>query len=94
MLNSGDRVLQIYNSNPPALSHCFQTSRMLMTPSVTLLRAATVQHNQSSTKRINRKREREMRGESAGQKEILQNYGTVENGRKKKVEIKKSAEGN
>lgn len=54
-----------------------------MTPSVTLLRTATVQHNQSSTKRINRKREREMRGESAGQKEILQNYGTVEIGEKK-----------
>lgn len=39
-----------------------------------------------------------MRGESAGQKEILQNYGTVENGEKKKkkkkqVEIEKECRG-
>lgn len=36
-----------------------------------------------------------MRGESAGQKEILQNYGTVEIGEKKnRWRQKKSAEGN
>jgi len=68
-----------------------------MTPSVTLQRKAMVLHNQSSTKKINKEREREregeregeMRGESMGQKEILLNYGAVENKNKKGADRKR-----